>query len=177
VTSSKYSRPVELDPATEGRLRKHVYELTADDLRRVPVWEFTLDEETLPGQDETTVRPRPDVLAVDYRGGMFVVRARFVARDRTEFLGHADPDPYAGGMQHPHIVTTEGHVGFWWGIREPSQEDLTDAYRRLGTTADHLFPLRFEGTVALAGPPLQGTLLGFYWSSQPLGSDPPNVVR
>jgi hypothetical protein len=154
-----------------------VYELTAEDLDRTPVWEFALDEEGLPGQDETTVRPRPDLSTVDYRGGMFVVRTRFVAANATEFFGHANPDPFVGGIQHPHIVTTDGHVGFWWGIREPSQEDLADAYRRLGTNADRLFPLRFEATVKLAGPPLQGTLHGFYWSPDPLGSDPPRIVR
>jgi hypothetical protein len=37
--------------------RKQVYDLTLADFDAAPVWEFALDEEAVPGQDETTVRP------------------------------------------------------------------------------------------------------------------------
>ena len=40
-----------------ARIRKQVYDLTAEDLRRYPLWEFCLDEEGIEGQDEATVKP------------------------------------------------------------------------------------------------------------------------
>jgi hypothetical protein len=42
---------------TKMNFRKQVYELTVEDLRQHPVWEFALDEEGEEGQDEATVRP------------------------------------------------------------------------------------------------------------------------
>src|SRR5262245_55452745 len=41
----------------ERRIRKQCYELTAEDFERFPCWEYALDEEGRPGQDEATVRP------------------------------------------------------------------------------------------------------------------------
>lgn len=43
-------------PATIAT-RKPVTDLTADDLETFPVWEFAMDEENIPGRDETWVRP------------------------------------------------------------------------------------------------------------------------
>jgi hypothetical protein len=43
--------------AVSLKTRKPVTELTPADLEAYPVWEFALDEETVPGQDETWVRP------------------------------------------------------------------------------------------------------------------------
>jgi hypothetical protein len=61
--------------------RKQVTELTIDDLDQCPVWEFALDEEGEPSQDEETVRPRPEITIVDAADGLFVVSARFTAAD------------------------------------------------------------------------------------------------
>src|SRR5882724_9722481 len=41
------------------QIRKQVYELTLEDLVAFPAWEFALDEEGEPDQDEATVRPFP----------------------------------------------------------------------------------------------------------------------
>ncbi len=54
------------------RVRKQPNELTAADWECSKVWEFCLDEEGVDGQDESTVRPRPDVSHVrvaDYFDG------------------------------------------------------------------------------------------------------------
>src|SRR5689334_18367596 len=43
--------------AVSLKTRKPVTELTPADLEVYPVWEFAIDEESVPGQDETWVRP------------------------------------------------------------------------------------------------------------------------
>jgi hypothetical protein len=45
------------DAMKAQKIRKSVTALTLEDLREHSVWEFALDEEGEPGQDETTVRP------------------------------------------------------------------------------------------------------------------------
>src|SRR5438445_9260527 len=53
----------EMDEAV--RIRKQEYDIRPEDLRRFPIWEYALDEETTPGQDELTLRPRPDLDLAD----------------------------------------------------------------------------------------------------------------
>jgi hypothetical protein len=133
------------------RNRKQVYDLKVADFDRAPVWEFALDEEGDPGQDEATVRPRPDLRdGVDRRGGLFVVDACFVAADGTRFRGYVTPA--RGGIvdSQPTVITDDGQVGFWYGIVPPNEQTIAEAYRALGRTADQLFPLRFEAAVELA---------------------------
>ena len=55
--------------------RKPVTELTASDLREYPVWEYAIDEEDRPEQDETWVRPVPGTT---------------VPKDRYSQIVHAD---------------------------------------------------------------------------------------
>ena len=49
----------------EPRIRKQVYELRPEDFVTASIWEFALDEEGAPGQDEATVRPRADLERAD----------------------------------------------------------------------------------------------------------------
>jgi hypothetical protein len=65
-----------------GHIRKQSNELTAADWEYSKVWEFCLDEEGVEGQDESTVRPRPDIRAVrvgDYFDGGIACTARFAS--------------------------------------------------------------------------------------------------
>ena len=46
-------------------IRKQVFDLRPEDFASTPIWEFALDEEGASGQDEATVRPRPDLKHAD----------------------------------------------------------------------------------------------------------------
>jgi hypothetical protein len=143
-------------------IRKQVTDLRSDDLAQFPVWEFALDEEGVEGQDEETVRPRPDLDRADPAEGMFVVQAEFVAADGTRFEGYVSPDEDAEvSFTQPTIVTAEGQVRFWFGGVPPRRDELEAAYRTLGKTAAELFPLRYRGLAEHGGGALEGEIPAF----------------
>jgi hypothetical protein len=144
-------------------IRKQVTALTPDDLERFPIWEFTLDEEGEEGQDETTVRPRPDLERADPGEGMFVVRAEFVTADGTRFDGFASPheEDHVGYTQ-PTIVTGAGQVNFWFGLFPPGPGVVEAAYRTLGKSPAELFPVRYRALVDHGGGDLVGELPARY---------------
>jgi hypothetical protein len=143
------------------RIRKQVYELKPEDLSAFPVWEFALDEEGEPDQDEATVRPFPFSGSLDPSAGMFIVAARFWLADGTQMRGYLTPPPPGDrkpGTIQPQIVTDGGQVGFWCGRCPPN---TTRAYRLLSRNAAGVFPVRFESAVPLVGGAVSGTLPGF----------------
>jgi hypothetical protein len=143
------------------KIRKQCYELTPSDLSTWPAWEFALDEEGEPGQDEATVRPYTFSGALDPSNGMFIVAATFWLADGTIEHGFVTPAPAGGdnfGRIQPQIVTKRGQVGFWLGVGKP---DPKRAYATLGRDAASVFPIRFESTVPLVGFKVTGTLHGF----------------
>jgi hypothetical protein len=143
-------------------MRKQVYELTPADLERFPIWEHALDEEGEEGQDEATVKPRPDLEVADPGEGMLVARAALVAGDGTRYDGYVYPghaqDP---GLLQPTIVTDEGQVNFWLGGVAPRDGALERAYALLGKTADELFPVTYSAVVRYEGVPLEGVIPAF----------------
>jgi hypothetical protein len=150
-------------PSTSSpRIRKQVGDLALSDLVECPVWEFAIDEEGEEGQDEETVKPRPDVKLADPSDGLFLVRAEFSAADGTRFDGFVSPHEERHlGYTQPTIVTHAGHVRFWFGIVPPTRSALDASYRALEKTAGDLFPLRYRALVAHAGAKLQGEIDGF----------------
>jgi hypothetical protein len=150
---------------TASRIRKQVYDLTAEDLERHTVWEFALDEEGDEGQDEATVRPYEPHGAVDPSEGMFIVRARLKLADGTWLSGYLTP-PVQGdsslGTLQPAAVVSAGQVSFWCGMRPLEPAHIAASYARLGkSSASEVFPLRFESDVELVGGPVIGELPGF----------------
>jgi hypothetical protein len=146
------------------RVRRQVYELTTADLDEFPVWEFALDEEGEPDQDEATVRPWQDALPLDPNEGMFVVRAGFLLADGTRLVGYLTP-PVQGddsiGTVQPIVVTPDGQVGFWCGLMAQSGETLAANYAKLGRAASAVFPLRYASEVEIESGPITGTVDGF----------------
>ncbi len=147
-----------------ARTRKQVYELTLGDLSEFPVWEFRLDEDGAPGQDESTVRPFRTSGPLDSADRMFVVRAVFTLADGSKMQGYFTP-PVRGndsiGTLQPIIVTTRGQVRFWCGTAAPDSKRLAQNYEFLGKDAKRVFPLRFESEVALVDGPAGGSVPGF----------------
>jgi hypothetical protein len=148
-------------------MRKQVYDLSADDLLRFPVWEFALDEEGKEGQDEATVRPFPLEDMLDPATGIFVVSATFELNDRSQMKGYLTPPSRSDkglGMIQPVIVSNRGQVGFWCGILKPSSDKIDNSYRRLGKSSSvDVFPMRFASDVPLLGGPVRGELSGFFF--------------
>jgi len=148
-----------------SKIRKPVFKLDLEDFILSPVWEFALDEEGEPDQDETTVRPYPCPGALAPADGMFVVRARFQLADGTTMSGYLTP-PVQGddglGTLQPIIVTPDGQVAFWHGMGVPSRDEIGESYRRLGKSSpDQVFPIRFESEVEIIGGAVRGELPGF----------------
>jgi hypothetical protein len=148
--------PAKVRDFPHGGERKQIADLRLADLARCHVWEFALDEEGEPGQDEETVKPRPDVDTLDPSAGLFVVAARFTAADGGGFAGYVTPGEPGAGVEAPTALTDTGdHVPFWLGMRKPNRAELDRAYRTLGREASDLFPLRVEALV----PTKDGTLV------------------
>jgi hypothetical protein len=144
------------------QIRKQVGDLTPSDLEQYPTWEFAIDEEGEEGQDEETVRPRPEVEFADPGEGLFIVRAEFAAADGTRFHGFVSPheERHVAGAQ-PTIVMDKAHVPFWFGIVPPTPARLDASYRALSKTPEALFPLRYRALVEHAGTELEGEINGF----------------
>jgi len=145
-----------------ARVRKQVYDLAPTDLEDCAIWEFALDEEGEEGQDEATVRPRPDLDVADPGRGYFVVRAEFAAHDGTRFDGYATAceDDALASVQ-PTIVTDRGQVRFWLGAFGPRPAELETAYELLAKTAEALFPLRYRAVVPVRGGRVEGVIPAF----------------
>jgi hypothetical protein len=156
--------------AEAAAIRKQVTDLLPDDLARYPIWEFALDEEGEEGQDEETVKPRPDLDRADPADGLFIVRTEFVVADGTRFDGYASPheDAYLGYTQ-PTIVTADGQVRFWFGGVPPRPGKLEASYRILGKSAPEVFPVRYRALVEHDGAPLEGEI-GAFMHLESMGS-------
>ncbi len=146
-------------------IRAQVYDLTRQDLERFPVWEFALDEEGEPGQDEATVKPRPDLdTGVKPEEGLFVVRAEFKAANGSAFDGFVTPEPDGDlGAVQPSVVTSEGHVSFWFGMVKPDSATIEKSYATLGAGRDELFPMTFRTVIPVNGTSMEGDVPGFMY--------------
>jgi hypothetical protein len=144
------------------RIRKQVYDLTTEDLRAYPLWEFCLDEEGVEGQDEATVKPSVDVEVPGYSPGAYVVATDFFLHDGSSLEGYIySGKPSDFGCVQPNVILGSGQVNFWFGIRAPNAEKLKRIYERFGKTKDQLFPLSYKTRVAINGNRADGTIYGF----------------
>jgi len=150
--------------------RKQVYELQVDDLEKHDVWEFALDEEGEPGQDEATVRPYKRSGKLNPDKGMFVVKAQFIIANGKKYTGYVTPPLHGNssmGTIQPIIVLPNGQVSFWNGMFVPSKDNILKKYNMLGVqNSNELFPLKFQSSVPITTGPVQGTISGFMYFVQ-----------
>ena len=147
------------------KLRKQVYALSAQDLEQHPLWEYALDEEAEPGQDEATVRPLDTLPTNPENRSQVVLAIKWVLADGTMSYGVINcPTTSEWDISDllPSIVVNDGMVSFWQGVRVPSRETITNEYRRLGKTTEHVFPANFRTLVEIDGRFVQGIIDGFY---------------
>jgi hypothetical protein len=147
-------------------IRKQVYELAREDFDQCPIWEFALDEEDVEGRDEATVRPRPDLDLYDPEQdevGLAVVRARFRCADGSELVGYVTPSRTGAEMAYiqPVVVTDDGHVPLWLGVRDDVRELIPRLYELLQKHPETVFPLEFAPTVDAPGSKASGRAEGF----------------
>ena len=136
--------------------RKRVTELTPEDLRAYPIWEFTLRGGTLE-PNEGEVRPGPDLRAHDSSvgSGLFAVRTKFFLHDGSEVIGYCSPvsRPRGDGVLGyltPVVVTESQHVPFWSVVDEsPSHDDIQRYYSTLARSPEAIFPIHFQADVEL----------------------------
>ena len=61
----------------------------------------------------------------------------------------------------PHIITDKGQVSFWKGMFKPTREQLLEEYKKLGKSAEQIFPLTFLSEVNIDSKAIEGRLTGF----------------
>jgi hypothetical protein len=156
---------------TNSKIRKPVDELTPEDLQRCPVWEFALDEEGEPGQDETTVRPYQAGHILNPSDGTFIIRASFTLADGTKLPGCITPPPsrdFDLGTIQPVVLLADGPLVLWCGSIAPSLQEISFDYSRLGkNAAAQVFPISFRSEVALVGGPIAGICPDFSFGTSP----------
>ena len=144
-------------------IRKQVYDLTAEDLTKFPVWEFALDEEGDEEQNEATVRPMTGSIMPDDLPAA-VVRAKFVLADGSVLIGHMTVPgigPYSLDDLHPSIVTKSDQVTFLYGFNAPSAAEKERFYALIGKSPEQVFPIQFSIDIEQLVPPLTETIPGF----------------
>jgi hypothetical protein len=157
-------------------IRKQVYDLTTDDLRHHPLWEFCLDEEGMPGQDEATMKPSDDLEVPAYSPGAYVVATDFTLADGSSMEGYiysGEPDDF--GCIQPNIVLDTEQIGFWFGIRAPSRSVLDALYARLSKTPEQMFPISYTTRVFINGSRMSGSVVGF--GTRAISDPKPRLVR
>ena len=128
--------------------RKPVDEITAEDLRCFPIWEYALDEEGDPDQDETWIKPA-SADAVPSGAYSQIVAASFTVDSSTSLTGFmivtTAEQPVA---LSPGAIVTDGGYRFIPSSPMSGYEERREALaRNLGVT----FPLAYRLCVAIAG--------------------------
>lgn len=149
--------------ADTPRIRKFMEQLTPADLEEYPVWEFCLDEENEPGQDETTVRPSPlkgPRSHLDPGAGMFAVHTEFTLANGHKLPGYLTPQPEANqdpDLLQPTLCTDQGQI-----LLLPGQQDQAaysdELAAQLKLPAEAIFPISYTATVRIKGGPVKGIL-------------------
>ena len=140
---------------------KQVDELTLDDLKKHSVWQFCLDYEGVDDVDEATVRPSPERETVNPKEALYVVKANFVLKDGTEYLGYLTPleksEKNGIGIIQPTIITKNGQVSFW----KVDKEERNRNQQILGKD-DDVFPIQYKSHIKTTGQKISGEITKYY---------------
>jgi hypothetical protein len=147
------------------RIRKQVYELTAEDLNTYSLWEFCLDEEGEEEQDECTVKPSEDHEVRGYEPGAYILACDVRYADGSAGVGYiysGEPDDF--GCTAPILILESGQVGFWLGslrFLKDTASPVAAAMARLNKDAASVFPIQFQTRAPINGAPMELTVRGF----------------
>jgi len=159
-----------MSPTQIKKIRIQEYNLTLQNVLDYPAWEFALDEETIEGQDERTVRPYIVEPPLNLEEAYFIVRASFFLADGTQLKGlitprsssinHFIPNVFPYDLQ-PRIITENGKVEFCYGANDLDRDKLDNNYQKLGKLPSEVFPLRFSSDISVMDSITTGYLDGF----------------
>ena len=162
------------------KIRKQIYDLTIGDIERFPVWEYALDEETEPSQDEATVRPVISQEVLNLDGGSAIIKAEFILADKSRVLGFIQTPSEANfeiSEVSPVLITTKGQVVFWHGVIKPNDSEIKGYYQILGKNSKEVFPLNFSAGKNLLPSPIEGHIPGFLYLEKVEGKEIVREVR
>lgn len=153
---------------------KTYWTLTPFDLTMHPIWVPGMDVAMLSEGDDDPmdddpgrVVPLPEETALAdrlLRDSDLYVRTTFITASGRHFIGLMKSTGEAGVRSTaPAIATDDGQVGFYHGIARPPADALARDYRRLGLSAEDLFPLTYRPDVSIHDGSPGGVLHGFYY--------------
>lgn len=154
------------------KIRIQDYNLRLIDILKYPVWVYALDEETVEGQDERTVRPYFVTSPLNPGSSYLIVRATFWFADGTQMKGLIKPVTLRKQNfmsicirydLSPILVTNEGQIHFGYGAMKPDANDLSEKYRMVGKSPDEIFPINFSSDIEVLNSITGGTLQGFMY--------------
>lgn len=161
------------------RIRKYCPDITPDEWNTYPAWEFCIDEEGVPGQDEATMRPLAGAKRVQFPQFGGVVACDFRSAYGKTYFGFVEPgEKFEDGweasptlvLSAPAQVSTGNskrdaynqivsHGSNQIGFYVPAMQDdecrpyIDVAYRILDTSADRLWPLGVTPRIEIGGYP------------------------
>ena len=147
------------------RIRKQCCDLTAQDFERFPIWEFALDEEGRPGQDEATVRPASVRRGANIAAGQFLVLGIFSFPNGRVRLGVLTAGGGSDvGATQPSLFLTDRLLNFYLGGLLPPKAELKRDARLLAAVCDKPFPIHYYSALRdrSGRPAVEGLLEGFY---------------
>jgi hypothetical protein len=132
--------------------------LKKEDFLEFPIWE---------GQGFFNVSP--------YRGKIpfrankeraYYVRTTFTLGDGSKHTGHTlvGVPPYKSETISPTILTESGPVDLTHLGKNPTEEDIASALKRVGKSISQLFPLQFQTDVPVPKGTVSGSMNGFWFS-------------
>jgi hypothetical protein len=147
------------------RIRKQVYELTAQDLDSHPLWEFCPDEEGEENHDEAAVKPSEDNEVPGYSPGAYILACNVRFADGTTAVGSIySGEPRDFGCTQPNVITVSGQISFWLGwlrfVKDPAPP-IAAAMAQLNKDSASVFPIRFQTRPHINGGPMELTVDGF----------------
>lgn len=143
------------------KIRKQIGDLTLEDLRNYPIWEYAHDEECEEGQDEQTVRPH-QIGEFDFET-MFIAAAAFTLADGRVFHGFVAPAADLAESQPCLLINENRGLTFWNGIRKPTEKELDEFYADLGGDRESVFPISWSTVFLTEDLPVSGVIDGIYY--------------
>lgn len=131
----------------KSRIRKSIADLSPDDLRTFPVWEWAEDEEGVEGQDETFIRPvNCRVLHLDPLRQLHVA-ADFRTPDERHFEGivTVSSDGIDTGLLFADSRGIEIPYDFW------PKKKRKEFVKALQSTEKRIYPLAYRLRVPFSG--------------------------
>jgi hypothetical protein len=133
-------------PPTTLKTRKPIHRLTLSDLSAFPIWEYALDEEDVPGQDETWVRPLCDTAVPKGRWSLSVATDFATASGKSlrGFVGVTT-------AQHVEIDSAVILAGRRYVIVDSTRQARRKTASSLELALRELFPLHYQLRVLIRG--------------------------